>query len=79
MEKNTMIDAEDIRSWAAYSRNRRRLQRERWMVSIVTLALLGGVTFVAVCYVIKERALACERAKIQAVLKWLEPGGKNEN
>jgi len=76
MEKCTMIEAEDIRSWAAYSRNRRRLQRERWMVAIVTLSWLLGLALLTVGYVLKERALACERAKINAVINRLQGGAQ---
>jgi hypothetical protein len=74
MNKVTMIDAEDIRSWAAYRRNRRRLQRERWMVSIVTLSWLMGLAILAAGYMWKERALACERAKLQKVFDRMEGG-----
>ena len=76
MEKCTMIEAEDIRSWAAYSRNRRRLQRERRMVAIVTLTWLLGIAIVAVGCVLKERALAFERAKINAVINRMNGGAE---
>lgn len=76
MNKLTMIDAEDIRSWAAYRRNRRRLQRERWMVAIVTVTWLLGLAILAAGYMWRERALAFERAKLQKVFDRMEGGAQ---
>jgi hypothetical protein len=46
------------------------------MVAIVTLSWLLGLALLTVGYVLKERALACERAKINAVINRLQGGAQ---
>lgn len=63
-----MIDAEDIRDWAAYKRNLRREREQRMSMIIVAVALVAGAAIVLASLVVKVRREAREQAELMEML-----------